>query len=168
MNIATLIGETITSIEGMTKGSDCITIACESGRTFRMYHEQDCCENVLLEDVAGYIVSIVGFPVTMSYETTSEDKLGREFGEEHLWTFYTIATVQGTVVLRWLGESNGYYSVGVSFDETTPESLRAPVETFENLSRNEILSKFDWDVENLAEEIIRLRFLLRGLTNGEA
>ena len=33
-------------------------------------------------------------------------------------TKYTIKTEKGTLVINWLGESNGYYSETVSFDET--------------------------------------------------
>lgn len=117
--IGKLVGETITDIEGMDVGSGEIIFTCDSGRKFVMAHQQDCCEDVRLIDIAGCGLDLIGKRVNIAYETSSEETPeGMEQPDDsYTWTFYTIGTVKGTVVLRWLGESNGYYSEDVDFWE---------------------------------------------------
>jgi len=48
-----LVGVTLASIVGGEVGSDRITFEAQDGRTWCMYHSQDCCEVVQVEDIAG-------------------------------------------------------------------------------------------------------------------
>lgn len=81
---------------------------------FKFHHEQDCCENVYIEDVVGDINDLVGNPILLAEEVSSEDEPApSKFTESFTWTFYKFATIKGYVDIRWLGESNGYYSESV-------------------------------------------------------
>ena len=90
------------------------------GATYAMYHEQDCCESVYLEDINGDLADLIGEPILLAEEVVSEED--EEDGLE-AWTFYKLGTNKGVVVFRWHGESNGYYSVGVDF-ELKEEGIR--------------------------------------------
>jgi hypothetical protein len=85
------------------------------GDVYRMYHEQDCCESVTLEDVVGDLDDLVGSEILVAEEVDGESPADFEAYESYTWTFYKFATRKGYVDLRWLGQSNGYYSEGVSF-----------------------------------------------------
>ncbi|HXF25597.1 MAG TPA: hypothetical protein VN602_13805 [Gemmatimonadaceae bacterium] len=120
MDFSALTGETLKAIHGATFGSDEITFETTSGRTFRLFHSQDCCESVSVNEVIGNVEDLIGSPLTMAEETGSDDQgdiQPPEYSESFTWTFYKLATVKGYVTLRWLGESNGYYSESVDFCE---------------------------------------------------
>ena len=132
MNIKELIGKTIVSIVGMEKGSEEITFTTLDGKQYKMYHEQDCCENVTIDDVCGDVMDLIGSPLLLAEERTSEEnppdvteqrlKLQKdaayvEWQDSFTWTFYHFATINGYLDLRWYGESNGYYSESVDFKE---------------------------------------------------
>lgn len=111
-----LIGETITDITGL--GSDNVTIQTESGRKFRMWHQQDCCERVSIEKIVGNIQSIIGSRI----ESTRKSSFRGDRGESSTVTQFYIGTEHGDdVLIEWLGCSNGYYGEGVSFGEITDE-----------------------------------------------
>ena len=125
-----LVGQTLTSIEGLESGSDVVTFRVADGRVYRMYHSQDCCESVAVEDVSGDVSDLIGTPVLAAVESTNVDQPPPDSDRGDVsgtWTFYRLTTSKGLVVIRWLGESNGYYSESVDFEETMPERA-APVE----------------------------------------
>jgi len=114
-DFSVLVGKTIVGISNIDESySDEIIFTMDDGSQYKMLHFQDCCESVYIEDVTGSWDDIIGEKITYAREDTSDAK--SEWGEA-MWTFYHIGTFKGTVCLRWLGESNGYYSVSVSFVE---------------------------------------------------
>lgn len=117
MEISELIGQTLVSIEGAVIGGDEIIFTCESGDKFRMYHGQDCCESVGIDDIVGDINDLRENPITMAEEISSNDAPAPEHADSFTWTFYRLATLSGYVTIKWLGESNGYYSESVDFEK---------------------------------------------------
>lgn len=107
-----LQGLTITAIHYLDD-NECLVIETECGRKFQMQHDQECCEEVKMIDIEDHD-AILNSPVLKAYETMQEG--GTEYGHE-TWTFYHLSTIKGSVVIRWHGESNGYYSEDVNFYE---------------------------------------------------
>lgn len=120
MTIKQLEGLTLSGITGMTRGSGEVVFEATCGRQFRMYHQQDCCENVSIEDACGDVEDLIGHPITVAEERTMK---GPSRYESSTWTFYELATNRGSMTLRWLGTSNGYYGEGVSFEELNSHDL---------------------------------------------
>lgn len=111
-----LIGKTITEI--LIK-SDYIIFETSDCKKYLMYHYQDCCENVWIDNISGELTDLIGLPVLSCEEscgTTPDDCT--ESGT-YTWTFYRITTFSCTVVIQWRGESNGYYSESVEFLDIT-------------------------------------------------
>jgi hypothetical protein len=114
-----LVGETLTEVHGCEKGSERIEFVTATGRCFVMQHIQDCCESVTVEDVTGDPQALLGSPVTLAREDSNSQENPSEC-ESCTWTFYNLGTAKASATIRWLGESNGYYSESVDFDEATP------------------------------------------------
>lgn len=115
-----LVGKTLTRC---IVGEDTIEFVCDNGERFQSYHEQDCCEGVGVEDVAGDLADIIGSPILIADETSnSEGDAKDKYDESHTWTFYKIDTAKGGVTIRWYGASNGYYSESVDFKRLSEAS----------------------------------------------
>lgn len=114
--IKELVGKTITKVEGGTKGDGEIILFLDNGDECRFYHSQECCETVRIEDVEGDWRDLIGNQLIVAEVCSNADSPDcREcgYGGSYTWTFYRFATIKGWVIVRWLGESNGYYSESV-------------------------------------------------------
>ena len=137
VEIAKLVGQTLVKVE-INEQDDEIIFTTFTGAKYRMYHNQDCCENVSIESVIGDWADLIDVPILVAEERTStadesnvpdrivhmafvakqnEGRAAFDYvAESYTWTFYTFRTIKGTVDLRWYGTSNGYYSESVSFE----------------------------------------------------
>lgn len=113
-DVKELEGKTLTSI---SENGDSIIFETTEGEVYKMYHEQDCCESVSIEDIVGDLQDLVGSPIVLAEEAVGDTPadFDDKYYESYTWTFYKFATIKGYVDIRWLGSSNGYYSEGVSF-----------------------------------------------------
>lgn len=118
IDISVLKGKVITEIEGLKKDENEVYIKTSDGSVYKMYHEQDCCESVWIEDVCGDIEDLIGSPILIADECSNDDDFRLpESDESYTWTFYKFATAKGYVDIRWYGTSNGYYSESVDFKQ---------------------------------------------------
>lgn len=103
----------ISRIEVNQENEDEIIFHTNIGK-YRMYHSQDCCESVGIEEIIGDVEDLYDSPVLIAEEVSKNDEDASESGT---WTFYKLSTVKGSVTVRWYGSSNGYYSESVSFEK---------------------------------------------------
>lgn len=110
-----LVGQTIKSVDSYY---DEIYFETEAGYKYKMYHSQDCCENVYIESIVGDIQDLVGQTILVADERQSSDEppAGDYTPESYTWTFYTIRCVKCSIDIRWFGSSNGYYSETARFE----------------------------------------------------
>jgi hypothetical protein len=105
-----LLGKTIVSFK-QTDGE--LKLFGSDNTTYEFNHRQDCCESVWIEDIIGDLNDLIDSPIIMAEEVVENDTTGKY--KSATWTFYKFATNKGYVTVRWLGESNGYYSEDVDF-----------------------------------------------------
>lgn len=130
VQITDIIGKTISHIEARQGSEECILTFTDDTR-YRFYHEQDCCENVYIEDIIGELADLLNEPLLMAEEVSNDQAVDVDipsgpYDDSRTWTFYKFATVKGYVTFRWLGTSNGYYSESVDygFMPTEEEELK--------------------------------------------
>jgi hypothetical protein len=90
------------------------------GSFAHMFHSQECCECVTLEDINGDFNDLLNKPILVAEVRTNRGTL--EDYDSCTWTFYTFRGIGGSVDLRWYGTSNGYYSESVDLEWYIPET----------------------------------------------
>lgn len=118
VDFSSLKGDTIVEIIGLSPGHEEVFIKTKSGMTLKMWYDHDCCASCSVEDVIGDINDIIGHEILLAEEVESNENpedIKRE-DESFTWTFYKLATIKGSVTIRWYGSSNGFYSESVSLE----------------------------------------------------
>lgn len=106
-----LVGKTLSRVE---KHDDLIEFVTVDGVRYQQYHVQDCCESVTVDDVCGDLNDLVGSPILRAEENSNADgDVKDKWDDSYTWTFYRLETAKGSVVIKWYGTSNGYYSESV-------------------------------------------------------
>ena len=114
-----LVGKKVVSIKIEEGDENDAIIIKTSPKTFIMYHDQDCCEQVTIKEIDNDISKLVGATIVEAEVVTEHSET--DYGSM-TWTFYKIATDRADrFTISWLGESNGYYSEEVTFAEIFPE-----------------------------------------------
>jgi hypothetical protein len=116
VNISELIGKTIVAI--IKDDNRELDFICSTGEHYKMYHSQDCCESVSIEDICGDLHDLHNSTIINAEKISNDENPKSDDGyidESCTWTFYKISSAKGCVTIRWYGESNGYYSEEVDF-----------------------------------------------------
>jgi hypothetical protein len=114
-------------------GSDELLFVFDNNDVICFNHVQDCCESVYIESITGDLLDLLNSPLTICRSVSSDksnldvfnsfliendiksgDLINEDADSSETWTFYTFATINGYVDVRWYGTSNGYYSESVS------------------------------------------------------
>lgn len=121
-SISELLGKTLVSIEN--KDNKYLEFKTTDGETFAMFDENSSFGNdsgAELEDISGFLNDLLNHPILVAEERSSDaPSLKKENGEVDdwyttIWTFYELATIKGSVTLRWYCVASPYYAAKVNF-----------------------------------------------------
>lgn len=119
--LKTLSGKTILNVQGLKSGSGHIYFYFSDKSNMTMFHEQDCCESVFVDDIDGDESDLIGSTIiSVELVTNCNTNFKDEYDDSCTWSFYKIKTTKGYVVIRWYGCSNGFYSEAVDIEYNDP------------------------------------------------
>jgi hypothetical protein len=128
LNISLLIGKTLAMVWA---DHEEVHFVVNDTEEYKLWHSQDCCESVYVESIVGDLADLQDTPILNAEEVSGSFGYGNhptdadkaegfresEADESYTWTFYKLSTIKGSVTIRFLGSSNGYYSERVDFDK---------------------------------------------------
>lgn len=112
-----IIGKRVLAVNGLKKGSEAVDFLLSDGSIFEMAYHQDCCARCDILDLDCEPADFIDQKILHAEEVSNEidpEPEGRG-DESHTWTFVKFTTPKGHFMVRWYGESNGYYSESPSF-----------------------------------------------------
>lgn len=98
-----------------------VEFTLDKGKRYHLYHSQDCCEVVSVQSVIGEVTSVLGEVLEATKEVFSDrDPEGYvsldHYRDSYTWSIFKLKTnYGGKLEIRFLGESNGYYSESVDW-----------------------------------------------------
>jgi hypothetical protein len=113
-NLKKAIGHRLTAVEKHEGADTMLVLRFDNGEAV-FSHFSECCEEVALIDGYEDVASCLEQVLRSAEESTKDDP--DTYGEK-LWTFYNLRFDDASVSLRFMGESNGYYSVDVDVEWT--------------------------------------------------
>jgi hypothetical protein len=115
VEFSALVGEVLDAVD-IDREENQILLTTRSGRKFLVYHEQDCCETVAISGQDGSFDNLIGKPLIEARDfgvDTSEEAID----DSQTTTTLVFRVDDQTVISRWIGDSNGYYSESVDIAE---------------------------------------------------
>lgn len=114
-----LIGKVFTSVKKLDNDRDELHFIAPDNH-YCFLHDQSCCEQVYLESIVGDLEDLINTPILKAEVFTQSFDTGGYSDSSYTYSFYKFATIKGFVDVRWVGESNGYYSEEVEFYTVVP------------------------------------------------
>ena len=111
-----LVGEVLDAVD-IDREENQILLTTRSGRKFLVYHEQDCCETVAISDQDGNFDNLIGKPLIEARDFAVDTGESESDYDSQTTTTLVFRVDDQTVVSRWIGDSNGYYSESVDIAE---------------------------------------------------